>query len=174
MLILNNNVVASAENLVRISSQDFANLSQAEKDNGDIYFIYDADDYNAVAARNASKLIGTGTIVSGGMSRTLVGAINDLYTRLGGMRFSYNSTTHQVEQTYDPPAASEVITAQNTDTMTDEELITYLNSFIGSTATLASMGYNSVAEGIADLLDRLGGVRFVHNVNTGMTDAVQA
>jgi hypothetical protein len=173
MIVLDGKQVASNDKLISLTEAEYQALSTEEKMNPNkTYFITDSNSEEYLNLVRLQALVGPGKNISTFADGTVIGAILDLYTRMGGVAFSLTD----VNGTPTLNAEYRVNTSTGTpieisDNATDAEKIEMLQELIGSETNLNGVGYNTVIAAIVDLHQRLNGFTFSYNQSTGTVSA---
>ena len=169
MIILDGKVVGTANDMVELTQAEYDALSDEQKTDGTMYYITDATDahYQKLLALNA--IIGTESSLAGKADGTVIGAIADLYSRLGGLSFQVNPATNSMEAIYNDEVSTTAETAELSTYASDEEKIAHMTELVGSKETLTSTGNTTVIGAILDLYTKLADLEF--SVNTATNTA---
>lgn len=172
MLLYNGKEVgASGDKLVSLTQAEYDALSDEEKNNGDAYFITDSTDAEYRKLLHISDVIGSKADLAGFADGTIIGAIKDLYERLGGVSFKVEAGTNYLQAIYNDEPTDNVSTLPPaSEYMSDTERIEYLGELIGQESDLASTGHGTIIGAILGLYSALGGFSFAYNEITNSVD----
>ena len=172
MLAVNGQVVGTNSPQVDITAAQYNQLTDTEKNNGTNYYIIDADAADHTKLNTLLALFGSRDILASLGDGTVMGAIQDLNTRMGHFTFNLDPSESYIVATNDPTDPSNTITGIDA-TATDSEKIDYLISIIGDPTKLAGTGYDSIATALQDMYKRLCGLSFNYNSSTNTIQITQ-
>lgn len=158
MIILDNKVVASADRLISITQAEYDALSDEEKLGDNAYFITDSDeDYERII--ELQTLLGPSDRLDGISDGTVIGALLDLYERLGGFSFSMDPLTNDLIASHNDEVDTGSVTVK-THFSSDSEKLDFLFSILGDASELTTIGYTNIVDAIADMYERFAGLKF--------------
>lgn len=170
MIIIDGQIIASADQAIEITREQYEALSDKEKNDPlKTYYITDDEPDSRQQFIALKSLIGNEKNMTGISDGTIIGAIKELYERLGGLKFTVNPETMDFSATYDPRTTEPaVITKADTTLMTDKEKIEYFNTLIGDLSELEKLGHDSIISALKDLYNRMSELafRYVPESNT--------
>ena len=169
-LVYNGNVIATNSPQISISLAEYNSLPEEVKNNDNInFFIYDDGETNYERLLTLSTVIGSTSALSQYADGTIIGAINDIYQRLGGLSFAMDPNSNQIELTYSDENPNNVIQQFN-DEVSIEEQISQLSQIVGDIESLPSTGFNTIISAIIDIYERLNDLSFAYNEDTNTVD----
>jgi hypothetical protein len=158
---MNGKLVAGNTQAVTLKDDaEYEALSNDEKMDADkVYLVPDtsADDYQRLL--KLSEVMGSIDDIANYADGTIIGVINDIYDRLGGLSFKINESTGCLNVTYSDEVTPATITTPATY-VTDVEKINHMESVIGDQEKLASIGFGTVIGALVDIYNRLDGLSF--------------
>lgn len=160
MFILNGQVITDD---ISIKQKDYESLPIEERKNGATFYISDDGLSEHERISNLNALIGNKDLLSTtGGDGTIIGAIVELYNRLGGLSFQMNEETNIYESYYNT-GVTPVTVPTLKDDATDSERLAYFESIFGSAEKLGELGVSSIVGAIDNLYRRLGGLTFSYD-----------
>ena len=162
MILMDGKVVSTSEQAKPITIAEYEALSEEERNNGTAYYISDYDDNEYKKLIKVGNVIGREERLSGYADGTIIGAIVDIYNRLGGLSLSLDKDD-VIVFSYDGTAPTPAVTPGASENMTDLEKINHFQEVIGDVAALNNIGFSNVIAAIRSIYDRLGGVEFDYN-----------
>lgn len=159
-LVYDGNIIATKSPQVTISREAYNALSKEVRENPEInYFVYDDANTDYERYMKLSTLLGSEEELKKFPTGTVLGAIKDLYDRLGGLSFKIDPAYNHVEATYSDEIPNNNIQELNPDaTLTDK--IAHMEGLFGSVDNFAGTGYDTVVTALRDLYDRLNDLSF--------------
>ena len=169
-LVYNGKRVATNNPQITISRQEYDSLPpEVKNDPNNTFFIHDDNVSDHEKLVTMSTVIGSAEWLENYADGTVIGAIKDLYTRLGGLSFKIDPEFNHVQATYSDEVPNNEI-QQLAEDATLEEQIAYLSTIIGDTSGLAETGYDNVVGAIIDMYARLNSLTFAFNNDTGTVE----
>lgn len=170
MLVYNGKEVGSADKLISLTQAEYDALSDDEKMNGNAYFITDSSDAEYQKLLHISTVIGSEADLAGVADGTLIGAIKELYSRLGGISFKIETGTNYLQAIYNDETTGTVSSVTPTNYLSDAEKIDHLGELLGQETELATTGHSTVVGAILGLYEALGGLSFAYNKTSESVD----
>ena len=150
-----------------LTGSQYANLTNAQKNNGTAYYVTDENDSTYQKIQHLKNIIGNIDDLSGYGDGTIIGALQELVDRMGGITFSLDDNGTYVIGTYDDsavtPATINPPASESVDDVAD-----HLIDLVGSTTALANCGYSTVVGAILDMFDRISDLGFSYNSTLGV------
>ena len=171
MLYVDGKLIATDNQMVKISEEDYNKLPDSKKNNGDVYFVDSGNDSasNAKLIHLMSSIGNTSKLTNVSSDGTIVGAILSLYERLGGMSFSIDEEGEALKATY----SDEVTPVEIPDIpvyLSDEEKIKYYMNILGDINKIGEKGFTNLSDMLLNIYNRLNGLSFVFDSETGNVD----
>ncbi len=169
-LVYNGEIIATNTPQVTLSRAEYDALSPELKNDPSItFFIYDDEENDYKKLLKISTVVGSESQLAGYADGTIIGAIKDLYDRLGGLSFAIDPEYNHVEATYSDENPNNVI-QQLAENATDSEKIAHLEALLGDVANLTGTGYDTIVGAIVDLYTRLNELSFAYNSGTNTVE----
>lgn len=169
-LVFNGRIVSTNNPQVSITREEYEKLPQEMKDDPSItFFIIDDNDDDHKKLLELTSLIGSEEVLAKYADGTVLGAIKELYDRLGGLSFSVDPEFNHVEAKYSDENPNNDI-QQLAGNANDSAKIAHLETIIGDAKKLEGTGYDSVVSAIVDLYGRLNNFAFAYNSETSTVE----
>lgn len=167
MIYQDGKLVATDNQMVELTAEEYKNLSDEKKKNGDVYFVDASDESSHAKLIHLISSVGNTTkLVNASPDGTLVGAVLSLYERLGGMTFSFDENKESLKATY-----SDEITPVDIPDMpeylSDEDKIQFYMNILGDINKIGEKGFTNLSDMLVDISNRLNGLSFSFDSGTG-------
>ena len=138
------------------------------KNNGTAYFVTDDNSSEYEKLVRLSALLGDADALAGYGDGTVIGCLNDIIERLGGISMEViksQGVVSEITFNYDdtPPTP---VTPVDTSGMSDDEIIDHIEDVIGDEEDLNDLGFTNVVSAIISIYQRLAGITFEYNDTT--------
>lgn len=148
---------------IDVTQSQYEQLPEEEKNNGACFFISDDGLSEHDRLVNLNAVIGNQSLLANlGGDGTLVGAIVELYNRLGGLSFEMNEETNIFQSYYNPTVTPVEVPTLDADA-SDSEKLAYYETLFGSPEKLGELGVSTLIGAIDNLYRRLGGLVFSYS-----------
>ena len=155
-LYQNGQRVATNTPAKQVTSTEYNNLTTAQKNNGTLYFISDAQDTVYQNLLYITDVIGNEDDLADYADGTIAGCIADLYDKLNGLSFSIDGTGNShLQATYVGNNPSTVITPGTYTT--DEEKVAHLLEVLGDEDEQGDEGHQVYQRLLRELRGEVGG-----------------
>jgi hypothetical protein len=172
MIIVNGKEVEGGSKVIAMTQDEYNALSAEDKSNSSIvYFIYDGDEEHYRQLVQLRTLVGSPNALETYTNQTtVIGAIMDIYRRLGGMSISLDPTNSHINLSYDPADVTPAVVPDDISHLTDDQKIEYLISSIGvdDNAAIESFhaaGFTNIVGALLSIYTALNGVELAINAN---------
>lgn len=162
MILLDGKIVGSSDQLILKTREEYEALSDEVKNNGNAYFTPDDYDTEYTKLVHMGFVIGNDEELSGYADGTIVGAILDLYDRLGGLSLRLDANNN-IEFVYNDEEVTPAEPAGNIEYLTDADKINHIEDVIGSEDDLYNLGHPTIVSAIKSLYARLNGISMTYN-----------
>lgn len=159
-LVYNGQTIATNNQQVTITSEEYDKLSPEVKNDPNIsFYVIDGAEANFEKLMDIMATVGDGSQLSNLPTGTVIGAIKELYDRLDGILFS-------IDESYSYLIANKSNENPNNDikildsSATDAERVEYLKEILGNKEDLNSLGYDTVIGALLTLYKSLDGLAF--------------
>ena len=165
MILIDGKIVSTSEQVKTVTVAEYNALTEEERNDGTSYYVSDYDDTEYKKLIKVGNVIGSDEKLSGYADGTIVGAIVDLYNRLGGISLSLG-VNDEVIFDYDDTTPTPVTSPDAPKEMTDLEKIEHYQKVIGNETDLNNLGFSNIVTAILNLYSRLNGVQFEYDATT--------
>lgn len=165
-LVYNGKIIATNSPQTTISRAEYDALPPEVKNDPSInFFIYDDEESDYERLLKLSTAIGASDALKDYADGTVIGALKDIYDRLGGLSFAIDPEFNHVEATYSDENPNNVIQQLNDDASVSEK-IEYLNQIVGDVDQLGDTGFDTIVAAILDIYGRLNDLSFAYRADT--------
>ena len=170
MIIVGGKEVEGKSKVIALTQDEYNALSAEDKSNDSIvYFVYDGDEAHYQQLVQLRTLVGSPNALETYTNQTtVIGAIMDIYQRLGGMSINLDPNTSNINLTYDPDDVTPAVTPDDIEHLTDEAKIEYLISSLGCNDNAAitafhEAGFTNIVQALVSIYSALNGVSLALN-----------
>lgn len=164
-IMLGGKIVSTSKQMQTVTAEEYAKLSVEEQMNGNAYFISDSFDDEYKKLIHMGTVIGNDEDLAGYADGTVIGAIVDLYNRLGGMSLQLDANNN-IEFVYNDEDITPAESAGHVEYLTDAEKINHMEDVIGTEDDLYNLGYPTLVSAIRGLYSKLNGISMSYNDET--------
>lgn len=165
-LVYNGEVIATNNPQVTLSRAEYDALSPEVKNDPSItFFIHDDGENDYKKLLKLSTVVGSETQLADYADGTIIGAIKELYDRIGGLSFAIDPEFNHIKAIYNDDNPNNII-QQLADNASDSEKIAHLEALLGDVTNLNSTGYDTIVGAIIDLYERLDNLSFMYRDDT--------
>lgn len=133
------------------------------------YFSSDSTNEEYLRIMQLDQLLGIQSSLSDKSDGTVIGALRELYSKLGKYNFSVNIDNKSVEVS-EVTTSNNEINLNNDTSETDLEKIKHLESLVGNKDDLKNLNQKTIVNAILDLYSRMSGLSFTSKTDISSDD----
>lgn len=170
VLVLGGRVVATNTPQIPVTKAEYDAIDDSIKNDPKYtFYVTDYTDTDHQKVIELTSAIGSVDQLKGIADGTVLGAIKEIYDRLGGLYFAVDPENTYLQARENSENISNALQNLNADA-SDSEKIAYLESIMGNPDDLAATNYATAVAAIVDMYQRLNQLSFTVNDATGTVE----